>query len=167
MSVRTSESHRAIAKLIYRYAECVDRADFAGLSELFSQGNIRSSSAAEKTEGMTGTQVGRFYAATNRVHEDGTLCTRHISSNLIIDVDEEAGSARVRSDYAVLQATRKLPFQVIVAGRYEDRFSRIDGEWQFTERVIHVDQIGNMSEHLNFDLAKGNIRYEEVVPPRD
>ena len=52
------------------------------------------------------------------------------------------------------------------SGRYEDRFACVDGEWRFTERVVHVDQISDMSEHLSFDLAQGNIRYEDVVPPR-
>jgi len=160
------ESHHAITTLIYRYAECVDGADFDGISELFSRGNIRSLSAAKKDESMTGVAVGRFYAATNRVHEDGTLRTRHLSSNVIIDVDEQSDSATARSCYVVFQATQKLPLQAIVGGRYEDRFARVGGIWGFAERVIYVDQIGNLSEHLNFDLAKGGVRYEDIVPPR-
>ncbi|HJO23832.1 MAG: nuclear transport factor 2 family protein [bacterium] len=166
MGAGTWESHHAITTLMYRYAECVDTADFDGLSDLFAQGSIRSPSAAEPGEGMTGASVGRFYAATNRVHEDGTLRTRHVSTNVIVDIDEEADAATVRSYYVVFQATGKLPFQAIVGGRYQDRFARINGKWHFAERVIHVDQIGDMSEHLNFDLAKGAIRYKDVVPPQ-
>jgi 3-phenylpropionate/cinnamic acid dioxygenase small subunit len=150
---------------MYRYAECVDQANFDGLSEIFAHGTIGSTSAAGG-QGMTGDQVGRFYAATNRVHENGTLCTRHVSTNMIIDIDEASNSAKARSYYVVFQATDKLPFQPIVGGRYDDRFERVDGEWRFAERLVHVDQIGNMSEHLSFDLAKGNVRYDEVVPPK-
>ena len=40
------------------------------------------------------------------------------------------------------------------------------GEWHFEDRLIHVDQIGDMSEHLTFDLAQGAVRYEDVVPHR-
>jgi hypothetical protein len=36
----------------------------------------------------------------------------------------------------------------------------------FAERTVHVDPIGNMSEHLSFDLAEGSVRYDEVVPPK-
>ena len=47
--------------------------------------------------------------------------TRHVNANPIVDIDEAAGTATVRSTYVVLQATAKLPFQPIVGGRYEDR----------------------------------------------
>jgi hypothetical protein len=57
----------------------------------------------------------------------------------------------VRSSYVVFQATAKLPFQPIVGGRYEDRFERVGGAWRFTERLIHVDQVGDVSEHLALD----------------
>ena len=166
MGAGTWESHHAITTLMYRYAECVDTADFDGLSTLFAHGRIRSSAAAEPGSGMTGAEVGRFYAATNRVHEDGTLRTRHVATNMIVDIDEASDTASVRSYYVVFQATGKLPFQAIVGGRYEDRFARVDGEWHFEDRLIHVDQIGDMSEHLTFDLAQGAVRYEDVVPPR-
>ena len=163
MGAGTWESHHAISSLMFRYAECVDQADFDGLSELFRDGQIRSTSAEESESGMRGDAVGRFYAATNRVHEDGTLRTRHLSTNVRIEIDEECDSATARSYYVVLQATPNLPFQPIVGGRYEDRFSRIDGIWSFADRVVHVDQIGDMSEHLSFDLAQGNVRYDELV----
>jgi len=162
MGAGTWESHHAISTLMFRYAECVDQADFDGLSRLFEHGSIRSTSAANRDQGMRGEEIGRFYAATNRVHEDGTLRTRHLSTNVMIDIDEERHSATARSYYVVLQATPKLPFQPIVAGRYEDRFERAGGTWRFADRMVHVDQIGDMSEHLNFDLAKGEIRYDEL-----
>ena len=157
------ESHHAISNLMFRYAECVDTADFDGLSELFAKGSIRSTSAANSEEQMRGSAVGRFYAATNRVHGDGTLRTRHLSTNVRIDIDEEGHRATARSYYVVFQATEKLPFQAIVGGRYEDRFVREAGEWRFDDRLVHVDQIGDMSDHLNFDLSKGDVRYDELA----
>ena len=164
MGAGTWESHHAISTLMFRYAECVDQADFDGLSMLFADGTLRSTSAAESDQGMRGEEIGRFYAATNRVHDDGTLRTRHLSTNVMIDIDEARDSATARSYFVVLQATPKLPFQPIVGGRYEDRFDRIGGEWRFADRLIHVDQIGDMSEHLSFDLSKGDVRFKELVP---
>ena len=166
MSAGSWESHHAISNLMFRYAECVDLADFEGLSELFAHGRMRSSSAEDSENGMTGEQVGRFYAATNRVHGDGTLRTRHLSTNVRIDIEEEKDTATAKSYYVVFQATTKLPFQAIVGGRYEDRFERVDGVWRFADRVVLVDQIGNMEEHLSFDLAQGGVRFEDVVPER-
>ncbi len=166
MGAGTWESHHAITTLLFRYAECVDQADFEGLSALFAHGRIRSSSADDAESGMRAEQVGRFYAATNRVHEDGTLRTRHLATNIQIDIDEETDRATARSYYVVLQATVRLPFQPIAGGRYEDRFERHDGAWRFADRLIHVDQIGDMSEHLSFDLAEGGVKYDEVVPKK-
>ena len=162
MGAGTWESHHAISTLMFRYAECVDRADFAGLSLLFAHAELRSSSAAPGEPGMRGEQVGRFYAATNRVHADGTLRTRHLATNAMIDIEEAADRATARSYFVVLQATDRLPFQAIAGGRYEDRFERVEGAWRFAERLIHVDQIGDMSQHLSFDLSKGNVRYQEL-----
>ena len=163
MGAGTWESHHAISSLMFRYAECVDQADFDGLSALFAHGRMRSTSAEDPESGMTGDAVGRFYAATNRVHEDGTLRTRHLSTNVRIDIDEVNDAATAKSYFVVFQATARLPFQAIVGGRYEDRFDRVDGEWRFADRCVIVDQIGNMAEHLSFDLAKGGVRYGEMV----
>ena len=167
MGAGSWESHHAITSLMFRYAECVDTADFDGLSALFAHGQMRSTAAADSENGMRGEQVGRFYAATNRVHADGTLRTRHVSTNILTDIDEAAGVATARSYYVVLQATPDLPFQAIVGGRYEDRFERVGGEWRFAGRLIHVDQIGDMSEHLSIDLRGGGITLGDAMPEPD
>ena len=150
MRAGSFESYHAITTLLFRYAECIDRADFAGLGELFAHGRIRSSSGPAES-GWSGDQIREFYARTNRVHEDGTLRTRHLNTNHLVDIDEAAGVATVRSAYVVFQATAKLPFQPIVGGRYEDRFERVAGEWRWRERLIHVDQVGDITEHLALD----------------
>jgi 3-phenylpropionate/cinnamic acid dioxygenase small subunit len=153
MSAGSWESYHAITSLMFHYAECIDRADFAALGRLFTHGQIRST-ATEPTRGMRGEAAVRdFYAQTNKVHADGTLRTRHLNTNIRADIDDVAGVATVRSSYLVLQATARLAFQPIVAGRYDDRFERHDGAWRFADRLIHVDQIGDVSEHLAIDLA--------------
>jgi 3-phenylpropionate/cinnamic acid dioxygenase small subunit len=144
------ESHHANTTLMYRYAECIDAADFAGLAVLFEHGRNRASSGPAGS-GWSGDEVRAFYAQTNRVHEDGTLRTRHVNANPLVDIDEAAGVASVRSSYVVFQATAKLPFQPIVGGRYEDRFEYVAGAWRWAERLIHVDQVGDVSEHLALD----------------
>ncbi len=102
-------------------------------------------------------QIGRFYAATNKVHADGTLRTRHLASNPIIDVDVAGRRASARSYFVVFQATADVPLQPIVAGRYHDRFHVVDGRWWFEDRLVLVDQIGTMKDHLSFDLARDPI----------
>ena len=156
---------RSIKALMYIYAECVDLARFDELGELFSHGVITSTSSADPDDGMSGDDVAAFYRATNKVHGDGTLRTRHVASNVVVEVADDGQTATARSYFAVHQATDALPLQPIVAGRYDDDFSLADGQWRFARRMVHVDQIGDMREHLTFDLSQGDVRYTEHVAP--
>jgi hypothetical protein len=74
--------------------------------------------------------------------------SRHVTTNLIVDVDEEGGTASARSSVTILQATGKLPLQPIVVGRYEDEFRRAGGSWRFAARRVDFQLIGDMSQHL-------------------
>ena len=151
MPAGTWESYHEITGLMFRYTEYIDAADFDAIGELFEHGKIT-------TRGMRGATEGRqavhdLYAGTNTVHADGTLRTRHLCTNLIVDIEESAGTATARSSFLVLQATTTLPLQPIVAGRYRDRFERAAGSWRFVEREMSVEQVGDTRDHLGFDLA--------------
>jgi len=156
---------RSIKAVMYTYAECVDLAQFDELGDLFSHGVLTSTSAADPDDGMSGDDVAAFYAATNKVHSDGTLRTRHMSSNVTVEVAEGGQTATARSYFAVHQGTDALPLQPIVSGRYEDDFALVDGQWRFARRLVIVDQIGDMREHLTFDLSEGDVRYTDYVEP--
>jgi 3-phenylpropionate/cinnamic acid dioxygenase small subunit len=156
MSAGTWESYHAITTLMFRYVECVDAADFDGIAALFADGEITN----EGVKGaITGSDAVRaLYHNTNRVHADGTLRTRHLTANVIVDIDEAAGTAATRSAFVVFQQTSELPLQPIVAGRYRDTFVREGGKrdgdsWRFERRHIIVDQVGDVREHLSFDLS--------------
>jgi 3-phenylpropionate/cinnamic acid dioxygenase small subunit len=150
MGAGSWDSYHAITSLMFRYAECVDSADFGGIAALFADGKITN-------EGVAGAIVGpdavrKLYERTNRVHEDGTTRTRHINSNVIVDFDDE-GRASARSSFVVFQQTPALALQPIVSGRYRDAFVRPDGDWRFDSRHIFVDFVGDVREHLTFDLS--------------
>src|SRR5829696_3698032 len=103
-----------------------------------------------------GTEVARgreavlaLYEGTTRRYEDGTPRTKHVVTNVVVDVDSpEPDAASARSYFTVLQAVDGVPLQPIVAGRYHDQFARIEHVWRFTERVMHVDLVGDVSRHL-------------------
>jgi 3-phenylpropionate/cinnamic acid dioxygenase small subunit len=145
------ESHHAITTLMFRYAECVDTADFDGIAALFEQGRITNEGVAGAIEGPVA--VRKLYQRTNRVHDDGTTRTRHINANPMIDIDEKADSATARSVFVVFQQTPVLPLQPIVSGRYRDTFVREGGEWRFDCRHIVVEHVGDVREHLTFELS--------------
>jgi hypothetical protein len=75
-----------------------------------------------------------------------------VTTNLILEVDEEAGRAAARTYWTVLQAVPGLPLQPILAGRYHDRFERRDGAWRFSERRYLIDLVGDVSQHMLSNL---------------
>ncbi|MGH8979015.1 MAG: nuclear transport factor 2 family protein [Acidimicrobiia bacterium] len=145
------ESYHAITTLMFRYAECIDAADFDGVGALFAAGKITNEGYPGEITGA-GT-VADLYRSTNRVHADGTLRTRHLTTNVVVDIDEGADRASARSAFVVLQATPDLPLQPIVTGRYHDHFARADATWHFVERHILLDHLGDVSQHLHPGLV--------------
>ena len=88
-----------------------------------------------------------MFTSTTRRYEDGTPRTKHVTTNCIVEVDEDAGTGTCRSYFTVFQAVPALPLQAIVAGRYHDRFVREDGSWRFAERRFFIDLVGDVSQH--------------------
>lgn len=68
-----------------------------------------------------------------RTNDDGTSQTRHAITNLVIEVDDDAGTATARAYWTVFQSVPGLPQQAVLAGRYRNRFERHAGTWRFTE----------------------------------
>jgi 3-phenylpropionate/cinnamic acid dioxygenase small subunit len=139
------DAQAAIARLIFGYAERIDAGDLAAVAALFEDASYGS------VQGGTYRGSAAVREVLERVvilHADGTPRTKHVTTNLVIDVDEPAGTAEARSYFTVLQATEHLPLQPIVAGRYQDRFVRRAGQWRFADRLISMDLVGDLSQHL-------------------
>ena len=137
------DDRTAIAALVFAYAERLDAGDFAGVAALFADGVFRSDRGG-RYEGAAA--VRDVLERLVILHDDGTPKTKHVTTNLVIEVDAMVASAR--SYFTVLQATPSVPLQAIVAGRYHDRFEQHDGIWRFADRLIYVDLVGNVSDHL-------------------
>jgi len=138
-------STRAIENLIAEYAELVDAGDFAALGALFAHGVF----GGEGNAVVRGREaVENIFRAMVRVYEDGTPRTKHVTTNIRIDVDEASGTAVSHSYVTVFQALPDLPLQPIVAGRYRDVFELRDGVWRFAERRFTTDLVGDVSRHL-------------------
>jgi hypothetical protein len=110
--------------------------------------------------------VAAFKATTIR-YPGGTLRTRHLITNPVVEVDEEAGEAACRSCYTVLQQTEVLPLQVILCGRYPDRFARVGGSWRLVERdYTQVDLVGDTSQHVRYRMRPAPAGEKIVSPPK-
>ena len=144
------DSARRIENLLHTYAELIDAGDLDGVAELFTHGRIHGQEDGGPETVFEGREgVRKLYGFSTRIYEEtGTPRTKHVTTNAIIEVDEEAGRATSRSYFTVLQATEALALQPIIAGRYRDTFHRLEGEWWFETRTMHVDLVGDLSHHL-------------------
>jgi 3-phenylpropionate/cinnamic acid dioxygenase small subunit len=139
-----------ITNLLYRYAECIDTGDLTGAAALFEHARIRVD--AEGT--IDAARLLAIWKSLIVLHPDGTPRTKHVTTNPIIEVDEDAGTASCRSYYTVLQQVDEFPLQTIVAGRYHDRFECVEGQWRFSYRDLTlIDMVGDVSHHLTYPIA--------------
>ncbi|HVX70620.1 MAG TPA: nuclear transport factor 2 family protein [Mycobacteriales bacterium] len=146
----TATAHEEIRNLLGRYCERMDAGDFAGLAALFADGRLADDAGNVFASGTE--QMQAMWESQTKMY-DGSPRTRHITANPVIDVDETAGTATSSSSYVVFQGMADFAFQPIVSGRYADRFARdSDGRWRFIERRYAVDQVGDLSHHLKFDV---------------
>lgn len=136
-------SETAIANLVYRYAECIDSGDLEGAAALFTHARINTGL------GEVGSDELLAMWRKSIVLYDGVPRTKHVITNPIIEVDEEAGTASCRSVYTVIQQAGDSPLQPVICGRYHDKFERgEDGKWRYCFRDYGlIDLIGDMSRH--------------------
>ena len=140
----TTSGYVAITNLVYRYAELIDRGDLQGVGELFAEGSVDTGNGqlcrgADEVRDMYDVVI---------IYPDGTPRTRHVTTNLIIDVDDEAGTGTCRSYVTVFQQTDDFPMQPVYQNRYEDRFVRADGTWRFEHRLMCDHRPADTSRHL-------------------
>lgn len=138
-------SDRAIANLIARYAELTDNGDFTTLGDLMADADFSLNGGPPIHGAAAVTRLGHDVLQT---YDDGTPKTRHLTTNLYIEVDEDAGTATARAYFTVLQALPDFPLQPVAAGRYRDRFTRTGGTWAFAERQVITDFSGDVSHHV-------------------
>jgi 3-phenylpropionate/cinnamic acid dioxygenase small subunit len=149
-----SDSQQQIEKLLYLYAERIDRGDFEGVADLLADATIVGAKGEPGPSGHAGI-LAMYERTTRRYQDDGTPHTQHVTTNAIIDVDEAAGTATCRSCFTVFQALPDFPLQPIVAGRYHDRFERADDRWRFCERKMMPEHFGDLSRHMLIDIRPG------------
>ncbi len=142
----------AITKLIYTYAERIDAGDFAGVAEVFAHATLTFDGFDDAVSGRDAIEA--LYGRTTRRYEDGTPRTKHVMTNVMVDVAEDGGSAASRSYFTVLQAVPgELALQPVIAGRYRHTYRQAEGRWEVATMHITIDLVGDLGHHVLFDLA--------------
>lgn len=137
----------AIHTLLMLYAERIDSADFAGAAALFEHGTYTLRRGAMTIMNLAGAaEAEAGFSRAVRRYPDGTLRTKHVITNVIIELDGDTATSRCYC--TVFQGTDDFRLQPIAAGRYHDRFEKVDGTWRFAERVFVSHLIGDLSAHV-------------------
>tara|TARA_B100000029_G_scaffold156469_1_gene151726 strand:+ start:4707 stop:5162 length:456 start_codon:yes stop_codon:yes gene_type:complete len=149
--MRDHDHYLAIQNLIYKYALCLDQGDLEGVAELFKHGEILAPDLGTSQKGYD--EVLKTYQEATRIYSDtGTPKTKHITSNVMIEFDDDYKSARSESYFTVIQGTESFPLQPIISGRYHDEFALESNSWLFMKRKIYIDLMGDCSAHLLYDI---------------
>lgn len=138
---------QAITRLVFEYADRLDRGDFAGVAELFARSTYRAV-VGDRIHVEEGSAAVRSLLERLVITYDGTPSTKHVTTNVVVEVAADGSEATARSYYSVLQAGAGQPLQLVIAGRYHDRFERAGAGWRFADRLIYSDLVGDLTRHL-------------------
>jgi hypothetical protein len=139
-----------IRGLLGAYCRLIDAGDFPGVGDLMSRATLKDEHGQAVATGAA--EVAALYAATTRLHDDGTPDTQHVVANTTFGEPAADGTVTATSSYVVLQALPGLPLQPVVTGDYVDTFAQDDhGAWHFTERRFRIGRSGDLSHHLTID----------------
>lgn len=144
-----------IKNLIYRYADHIDRGKLDDLAALFSGGRLLAVTGDGAVTEIAGEQaILQMYKSFTRLYDDnGTPHTKHVTTNVMVDVAADGATATAQSYAVVFQAVDDFPLQPIIGVRYYDTFAndtlaKDAGGWRFTERKIESHLFGDLSRHL-------------------
>jgi ketosteroid isomerase-like protein len=141
----------AITKLLYTYAERIDAGDFDGVADLFARATLTFEGYDDAIKGRDA--IASLYARSTRRYEDGTPRTKHVMTNVFVDVADDGNTAASRSYFTVLQSVPgAFALQPVIAGRYRHTYRR-DDSWHVVTMHVMIDLVGDLSHHMLFDLA--------------
>ena len=129
-----------ITKLVNSYGLLLDQGDIDGVLALFQHSTWR---------GAANRPVLRGSAEVRPVYEQlltalGSLRTKHLLTNLAVQIDASGTTASSHCYWTVLQNTEPgAAIDVTLSGQYTDRFEKVDGSWRFADRLITTDLFGN------------------------
>jgi len=136
--------HEEILALMHRYTYLIDRGNLEGFAGLFESAEW----GAEGAKLQTGGEMLEMLRREVIIYPDGTPRTRHVVSNIELDVDEEDGVAKGQSYITLFQQTDDFPLQVIFSGEYHDEFVRENDTWRFERRIVKHPMMGDQSRHI-------------------
>jgi len=123
---------QAITELVHAYCAASDRRDLAALRELYHADAIDDHGGFFKGPAMTFIDTLPEIQAPMRIlhHNVTTL-------NIALQGDYAEGEIYVLAFHQI--DGDEQPLDLLIGGRYLDRYARRDGRWKFSERAVLAD----------------------------
>jgi hypothetical protein len=157
--LETLKTEHEITRLLHEYCAGVDTGRLGDTARLFEKGSW----FVTPEIALTGTKAVQDVFEANIILYDGVPRTRHVLTNIRIDLSDDRTTARAFSYLVVHQAMPGEMPAIIFQGAYDDTFRCTDGAWHFHERHLQTDGIGDMSKHLRLAPPPGSTSLVEGV----
>lgn len=138
MSDEAVSDEMAISALVHSYAYLLDAGDVDGVATLFDHATWRSDASDVVRRGTA--EVRPVYEQL--IASGGDSRTKHLLTNLTVEVEPGATTASSRCYWCVLRGDTDNRISIILSGQYVDRFAKADGSWRFADRLIITDLVG-------------------------
>jgi hypothetical protein len=141
-------SHREIEQQIYRMGYHLEAGEFEAVGDLLAHATLGADKIGRRMfRGRD--EIRDQYARTNIVYPEGGRRTKEVYSNVVIDIDLDRGTATSTTSFTVAQQIPGEAFELLVAGRYEDEWERVDGSWRWSDRYIVAQYHNDLNKHMH------------------
>ena len=135
-----------ITALVHSYALLLDRGEMDAVAALFEHSTWRSDQGGRVLRGSE--EVRPVYEKLKTY--EGSPRTKHLLTNLTIEVESGGHTASAHCYWTVLQNVEPgRPIEIILTGQYIDKFEKVEDTWRFADRFIKTDLTGDTSAHVN------------------
>lgn len=140
-------AEREIMNLMYEYCWLVDQGRYKEIGELFAEADIYFGDHLAYSHDPEG--FSHMFDANISYAPDNTPRTIHMCIDPVIEINEDAGTARAKHYTVVVQGIPgEFTPQVIVMDTKFDTFRRgEDGKWRFASRKMGSRCAGDVSHH--------------------
>jgi hypothetical protein len=136
----TIQHRLAIRELAFRYARAADRRDYEAFREIFTpDGRIIGYLGDPETQEPIYQMIGHDVICQNMSALEQYETTFHFVGNQLVEIDGDAakGETYCTAHHVYTEEGVRMSYTMFV--RYQDRFARTDGVWQFSERCLLID----------------------------
>lgn len=141
-------SQRAIERMIYEVGYALEEGDFGRVGAIMGEATFGADRIGRKA--FRGSdEIRAQYERTNVVYPGIGRATKEIYHNVLVDIDVDTGTATSVTSYTVANQPPGEAFELLVSGKYEDEWRRVDGEWRWHDRYIVVQYKASLDQHMH------------------